>query len=137
MASAVDKLHCAERELALRLRVYRERITRGTMREEEARREIALMEEIAADYRALAEGEPPGPLFAPPEEMSPAVSAAMGVFERGLAARRAAEHHTCQSSLRSGSAQRCGARASFVIDGVPLCRRHAGLLAVDLIRVTP
>jgi len=63
MASAVDKLKCAEREVRWRLRVYPERIARGTMGEAEARREIALMEEIAADYRALAEREPPGPLF--------------------------------------------------------------------------
>jgi len=102
MASALDKFHCAERELALRLRVYRQRIAHGHMREEEARREIALMEEIAADYRALAEGEPPGPLFA--------------------------AGRTCRE---------CGALAAFVIDGRPLCRQHAGVFAVDVIRGLP
>jgi len=71
MASAVDKLRCAEREVRMRLRVYPERIARGVMGEEEARREITLMEEIAADYRAIVEREPPGPLFAPPEGEPP------------------------------------------------------------------
>src|SRR5262245_6418521 len=71
MATAVDKLRCAERELRLRLRVYPDRIVRGLMREDDARREIATMEEIAADYRAIVEREPPGPLFACPAPSSP------------------------------------------------------------------
>jgi hypothetical protein len=50
-----DKLKCAERELKQRYRVYTRRVDNGTMTKAQMDREIALMEEIAADYRALAE----------------------------------------------------------------------------------
>jgi hypothetical protein len=53
------KLHCAERELALRLRVYIRLIARGKMTPDDAQREIELMRAIADDYRAaVAEEEP-------------------------------------------------------------------------------
>jgi hypothetical protein len=50
-----DKLKCVERELKQRYRVYTRRVDNGTMTKTQMDREIALMEEIAADYRALAE----------------------------------------------------------------------------------
>ncbi|MCA1452886.1 hypothetical protein I6F35_06575 [Bradyrhizobium sp. BRP22] len=55
--SALDKLHCAERELKLRYRVYPRRVDAGQMSQRTADREIAVMEEIAADLRAAAERE--------------------------------------------------------------------------------
>jgi hypothetical protein len=55
--SALDKLHCVERELKFRYQVYKRRVSNGSMTERAMNREIALMEEIAADYRALSEKE--------------------------------------------------------------------------------
>ena len=57
MSTAADKARCAEREVRWRLKVYPHRVAAGTMTEHEARRQIELMQEIAADYRALAAGE--------------------------------------------------------------------------------
>ena len=48
---------CAEREVRFRERVYRDRLTRGKMRPEQARREIAMMRAIAEDYRRRAEDD--------------------------------------------------------------------------------
>jgi hypothetical protein len=53
--SVVDKLHCVERELRHRYRVYARMVASGQMSERKRNREIALMEEIAADLRAAAE----------------------------------------------------------------------------------
>jgi hypothetical protein len=53
--SAADKLRCIERELILRYRVYPKRIESGKMTQRQADREIAIMEEIGADYRWLVE----------------------------------------------------------------------------------
>jgi len=50
-----EKLRAAERELALRKRVYPNRVLTHRMRKEQAEREIAIMAEIAADYRAKCE----------------------------------------------------------------------------------
>ncbi|GLS44413.1 hypothetical protein [Methylobacterium brachythecii] len=55
--SAVDKVKCAERELRQRKRVYPRLIEGGRMTRTEAERETALMESIAADYRAQVVGE--------------------------------------------------------------------------------
>ena len=52
MASIVDKRRCIQRELRMRRAVYSSRVERGSMTQEEADREIKLMEEILADYRA-------------------------------------------------------------------------------------
>ena len=53
MITTADKLHCVERELGYRRRVYDRLVCRGKMTELHARREIALMEAIAEDYRAV------------------------------------------------------------------------------------
>lgn len=45
-----DKRRAAAREAALRRNVYRKRVAEGRMRQEDADREIAIMDEIAADY---------------------------------------------------------------------------------------
>jgi hypothetical protein len=55
--STADKLHCAERELRYRYRVYPRLVEAGKMTARIMHREIALMEEIAADLRKQAEDE--------------------------------------------------------------------------------
>lgn len=60
--TAADKLQCAERELKYRRRVYGRLIERGKMTSREADRELALMEDIAKDYRELV-GDQAIPLF--------------------------------------------------------------------------
>ncbi|MBO4221994.1 hypothetical protein [Bradyrhizobium neotropicale] len=57
MPSDTDKLKCIERELVYRKRVYPRLVAKGTMSEETARHEIALMQAIADDYRSLAQQE--------------------------------------------------------------------------------
>jgi len=52
-----EKYKCAERELQMRYRVYERRVDAGQMSRKTADREIHLMEEIAADYRARVEAE--------------------------------------------------------------------------------
>jgi hypothetical protein len=47
-----EKRQAAERELNMRRRVYPSWVDRGRMSKHEAERQIALMEDIAADYRA-------------------------------------------------------------------------------------
>jgi hypothetical protein len=49
------KLDCIERELGYRRRVYPRRVDGGTMSSAKADRELAIMEAIAADYRAKIE----------------------------------------------------------------------------------
>lgn len=46
-----DKLACIEREIKFRSYVYPRRIDNGTMTQEKADREIAIMQSIAADYK--------------------------------------------------------------------------------------
>lgn len=55
--SAAEKLRCIERVLSFRYKVYPRRVANGTMTQRTANREIATMEEIAADLRAAAEKE--------------------------------------------------------------------------------
>ena len=45
-----DKLACARRELRMRRKVYPRRVANRKMSQEQADREIALMEAIVADY---------------------------------------------------------------------------------------
>lgn len=49
--SASDKAECAEREVKQRQRVYARLVQDGKMSPGTARRQIALMQEIADDYR--------------------------------------------------------------------------------------
>lgn len=56
-ATAEQKAACAEREVRQRRRVYPKLVARGSISQTFADREIATMEEIAADYRRQAEGE--------------------------------------------------------------------------------
>jgi hypothetical protein len=55
--TAADKLKCVQRELKMRQQVYGRRCARGEMDPAWATREIALMEEIVADYKTQAEKE--------------------------------------------------------------------------------
>ena len=57
MITAHDKLRCAERELALRRRVYPRWVNDGKITHREARQELDLMQAIADDYRKLADIE--------------------------------------------------------------------------------
>ena len=50
-----DKLECIEREIHYRERVYIRRWREGKMTLTQARREIAIMRVIAAEYRAKTE----------------------------------------------------------------------------------
>lgn len=54
-----DKLACAERELAFRLRVYARLVVKGRMTRAEQEREIEVMSAIVEDYRALASADEP------------------------------------------------------------------------------
>jgi hypothetical protein len=55
--SAADLARCAEREVAMRRRVYPERVAIKRMSQALADREIAMMETIAAMLRKQAESE--------------------------------------------------------------------------------
>ena len=55
--SATDKLACIERELGWRHKVYPRRIEQGKMTANQAAREIAIMQAIAADLRSKAQRE--------------------------------------------------------------------------------
>ena len=46
-----EKLACLEREIRMRRKVYPRWVELGKMKEKDAAREIATMEEIAKDYR--------------------------------------------------------------------------------------
>jgi hypothetical protein len=61
--TAADKRKCAEREVAMRRRVYPRHVANRTMLQVAADREIALMQEIADDYRKLEEPGLVLPLF--------------------------------------------------------------------------
>jgi hypothetical protein len=52
--TAEEKFKCAAREWEMRRRVYPRWIEQGRMAQEKSAREIALMAEIADDYRELA-----------------------------------------------------------------------------------
>jgi hypothetical protein len=55
--TAAEKAKCAERERKMRLRVYPRWVDDGRLTIAAAEREIAIMSEIAADYRAKADAE--------------------------------------------------------------------------------
>ena len=57
--TAREKAACADREVGQRQRVYGRMVEEGRMHQERALREIALMQEIAADYYALAVADEP------------------------------------------------------------------------------
>lgn len=59
MITNKEKLHCVERELAFRFRVYDRLVVRGKMTKAEQEREIELMSSIVEDYRALAAADEP------------------------------------------------------------------------------
>lgn len=48
--SRQEKFKCVERELAIRRKVYAQRVRKGQMKEATADREIALMQAIMEDY---------------------------------------------------------------------------------------
>jgi hypothetical protein len=52
--TAEEKFKCAVRELEMRRRVYPRWLEQGSMTEKKSERELALMAEIADDYRELA-----------------------------------------------------------------------------------
>ena len=54
-----DKYLAASREVAMRRSVYPGLVTRGRMTNDEAERGIAIMSQIAEDYRKLADQEEP------------------------------------------------------------------------------
>lgn len=55
--TTVDKLKCAERELALRKRVYANRLETGRMSAGKIAHELACMEAIIGDYKEQAARE--------------------------------------------------------------------------------
>ena len=57
MHTAEEKFACIQRELALRRRVYPRWIGKGHITEAKAKREIAIMQEIADDYEILMKKE--------------------------------------------------------------------------------
>jgi hypothetical protein len=59
MVTNREKLHCAERELAFRFRVYDRLVVKGRMTKAEQEREIELMSAIVEDYRLLAGTDEP------------------------------------------------------------------------------
>lgn len=57
MSTSAEKLEAVQRELNYRRRVYPRWIADKRMTQQLADRQIAIFEEIAADYQKLAEGE--------------------------------------------------------------------------------
>ena len=55
VAAGGEKRECAEREVKMRRRVYPNWIAAGRMTQEAADKQIAMMDEIAADYRGKSE----------------------------------------------------------------------------------
>jgi hypothetical protein len=53
----LQKMRCAERELAKRQQVYPKWVEKGRMRQEQATYEMAVMESIAEHFRGLHEAE--------------------------------------------------------------------------------
>jgi hypothetical protein len=52
MPSTEEKLICAQRELAARLRAYPKQVAAGRMTQSRAQHEVACMADIVEDYRA-------------------------------------------------------------------------------------
>jgi len=63
-----EKLKEIDREIMQRHRVYRRLIANGTLNKETAARQIAILSDVAEDYRAKAKE---GPLFAHHAERNP------------------------------------------------------------------
>lgn len=61
--SAADKLHEIEREIAMRKRVYPSMIVKGSLSETSAQRQIAVLLEIAEDYRNRVRASPVDAVF--------------------------------------------------------------------------
>ena len=62
MYSAKRKYECAAREVRQRVKVYKSLVDQGRMTSTQAREEVAVMTEIAEDYRRQVRdlfGEPP------------------------------------------------------------------------------
>lgn len=57
MSTNAEKLEAVQREIKLRRRVYPRWVADKRMSQELADKQIAIFEEIAADYQKLAEGE--------------------------------------------------------------------------------
>lgn len=76
MAQFTDERKAAEarREVDMRRRIYKRRVGNGAMSESEARYQIAVMEEIAADYEAKAAVRTAAPAAGPAEKPSAARS---------------------------------------------------------------
>ena len=55
--TARDKMSAAQREVSYRRYVYPKRVMDGKMKQSEADQQIAIMDEIAAEYGALAKKE--------------------------------------------------------------------------------
>ena len=55
-ATREEKLHCIQRELGFRRRVYERKVGDGRMTQRQADKEIWLMEEIERDYLNSPEG---------------------------------------------------------------------------------
>jgi hypothetical protein len=55
--TASEKHWVAAREVEMRKAIYPSRVTHGTMSQSQADRAIAIMQEIADDYRKLADKE--------------------------------------------------------------------------------
>lgn len=56
--TAAELAACAEREVPQRRRVYPRLVDRGSMRADEAAREVAMMQEIARRLRAQVKANP-------------------------------------------------------------------------------
>jgi hypothetical protein len=54
-----DKLHCIQRELVYRRRVYKRLVANDKMSFEKAKREIEIMEDIERDYHRLVDADEP------------------------------------------------------------------------------
>jgi hypothetical protein len=58
MITLADKLFCLKRELGYRRFVYPRQVASGTMKQEKADREIAVMEAIVAEYQTQVDALP-------------------------------------------------------------------------------
>lgn len=57
MSTAIQKAEAAEREVKYRKRVYDRQVEAGKMTRDFADRQVAIMQEIADDYRKFAKTE--------------------------------------------------------------------------------
>jgi hypothetical protein len=66
--SLEDQMTCVRREIAMRRRVYPGQIARGTITQDWAAYQIAVMEAVLATLATLARAEDPQGLLLPAEE---------------------------------------------------------------------